>query len=248
MLTGLTIFVFYFFIRGIIISFKKFPLLIFTAVFIPVFVPAFVNGISGTMSTQYHTTRYFYSTFYYGTFVAAIGIDAFINRYKSSYLQWFLTALIILTAVPLSYIKDFVPGRFNKMFPKVVQFIVTSEDPEDARLLIRFIDEYIKSFPSLIFDSEGSDSSILYIPFRTKLAPPDKVIISGYNVPVEKTGLEEEIISFLDSNPKGIVMVKKEKTLMNEIFTDTSWLEQAGIKLKPEQETEKWIVYTYENN
>jgi hypothetical protein len=247
MLTGLTVIIFYFFLRGIIISYKNYPLLITAAILIPVLVPAFVNGLSGTMSTQYHTTRYFYSTFYYSSFIAAIGAGAFINRYKNNYLQWTIVLLIILTSIPLSYIKEFVPGRLKKVFPKVIQFIVTSEDPEDAKMLIRFIDEYIKSFPSLIFDSDGSDSSILYVPFRTKLPPPDKVLISGYNIPVEKIPLQSELIDFIRSNQKGIVMIKKDKTLMNEIFSDTSWIEQAGLKLKHEMDTEKWSVYTFSN-
>lgn len=242
---GLTIFVFYFFIKGTIASFKNFPFLLFTVIFIPIFVPAFINGISGTMSNQYHTTRYFYSTFYYGTFIAAIGADAFIEKYKSSYVQWSLTAVIILTAVPLSYIKEFVPKKYTNLFPKVIEFIVTSEDPVDSRKLVRFIDENIKDFPALVFDSEGSDSSILYVPFRTKLAPPEKVLISGYNVPIEKTGLENTITNFMNANPRGIVMVKKENTLMNRIFNDKAWNERNSITMKFEEETGKWKIYTY---
>ncbi len=245
---GLTIFVFYFFIRGLVISYKNFPLLLFTAVLIPIFVPAFVNGLSGTLSIQYHTTRYFYSSFYYGTFIAAIGINAFIEKYKSSYVQWSLTAIIISTAIPLSYIKEFVPKRYTKLFPKVIEFIVTSEDPQDSRKLIKFIDKYIKDFPSLIFDPEGSDSSILYVPFRTGLAPPDKVLISGYNIPVEKAGLENKIASFMNSNPKGIIIVKKESTLMNQVFNDDTWKVKNNITMKFEEETGVWNVYTYIKN
>ncbi len=197
------------------------------------------------MSNQYHTTRYFYSTFYYGTFIAAIGVNAFVEKYKSDYVQWSLTVLIIITAIPLSYIKEFVPKKYNKLFPKVIEFIVTSEDPADSRELVRFIDKYIKDFPALIFDSEGSDSSILYVPFRTKLAPPDKVLISRYNIPVEKTELEDTIISFMNTNPRGILIVKKEDTLMNRIFNDELWKEKNSITMKFEEETGKWKIYTY---
>ncbi|KXK55286.1 MAG: hypothetical protein UZ05_CHB002000621 [Chlorobi bacterium OLB5] len=39
--------------------------------------------------------------------------------------------------------------------------------------------------------------AFFYVPYRTKLAPPDKVLISSYNVPVEKEGLTEEIKMFM---------------------------------------------------
>jgi hypothetical protein len=248
MVVGMTFMLFYFFVKGIIISYKKYPLLVFLLVLFPVFVPAVINGIWATTSTIYFTNRYYYPTFYFGSIPAAIALSEYLRRFGSNAVQTVIAALVIASAIPLSYIKEMVPQKYNKLFPKVIQFIVTTEYPDDARKLISFIDKYISSFPALIFDSEGSDSSIMYIPFRTKLAPPDKVLISGYNIPVEKTGLENKITSFMDSNPKGIIMVKKESTLMNQVFSEDTWKEKNNITIKLEEETEIWKVYTYHKN
>ena len=69
----------------------------------------------------------------------------------------------------------------------MLRFIVTSEDTQDAKVLIDFIDKNIKQYPALIFDVEGNVSSIFYVPFRTKLpaTPPinSVILISGYNIP-----------------------------------------------------------------
>jgi hypothetical protein len=248
MVVGITFILFYFFVKGIVISYKKYPLLVFLLILFPVFIPAIINGIWSTTSSIYYTNRYYYPTFYFGSILTAIALGEYLRRFRSSAVQTIIAALVIASAIPLSYIKEMVPQKYNKLFPKVIQFIVTTEYPNDVRKLISFIDEYINSFPALIFDSEGSDSSILYIPFRTKLAPPDKVLISGYNVPVEKAGLEDKITSFMNSNHKGIIMVKKENTLMNRVFNDDAWKEKNNITMKFEEETEKWKVYTYIKN
>lgn len=244
---GTTFVLCYFLIKGAFITYKTKPFLIFLLLIFPLFLPAFINSLYGTISSLYLTTRYFYLTFYIASIFTAIGLEDFLMRFRSNSLRYSLASVIILSAIPLSYIKDMVPFKYNKLFPKVIQFIATSEDPRDARQLIKFIDENIASFPALIFDSEGSDSSILTIPFRTKLAPPEKVMISGYNIPVEKEALTQYINNFMNRNNKGIIMFKKEPTLMNLIFTELiapkkyvrGGMQKAG-------ETDKWLIYLYE--
>jgi hypothetical protein len=85
------------------------------------------------------------------------------------------------------------------------------------------------------------------VPYRTKLAPPEKILISGYNVPVDKEGLTAEIKSFMKKNPKGIIMYRKNpNTLMNRVFSELTAKKpyvRNGIQL--EMETEKWLVMTY---
>ncbi|MCC7158371.1 MAG: glycosyltransferase family 39 protein [Ignavibacteria bacterium] len=244
---GTTFILFYFMIKGAVITYKRVPFFIFLTLFFPVFFPAFVNGLQETMSAAYDTTRYFYLTFYFCSVFTAIGIEEFIKRFKIVMLQNLTAAVIVLTAIPLSYIKDLVPYKYNKLFPKVIQFISTSEDPEDARQMIKFIDENITAYPALIFDSEGSDSSIMYIPFRTKLAPPEKIMIAGYNIAAEKDSLKTEIRSFMKKNPRGIIMYKKEPTLFNSVFSELTAPRQyiRGGMVKA-GETAKWIIYTYE--
>ena len=51
------------------------------------------------------------------------------------------------------------------------------------------------TIPALIFDADDNASSIFYVPYRTKLAPPEKILISGYNVPVDKEGLTAEMMA-----------------------------------------------------
>jgi hypothetical protein len=52
----------------------------------------------------------------------------------------------------------------------------------------------------------------------------------------------------MSSNHKGIIIVKKENTLMNQVFNDDTWKEKNNITMKLEEETEKWNVYTYIKN
>jgi len=245
---GTTFILFYFFIKGTILSYKTKPFLIFLIILFPIFLPAFINGLYGTISNLYLTTRYFYLTFYLASIFTAIGLDNFLERYRTNTLKYSLASLVVLSAIPLSYIKDVVPVKYSKLFPKVVQFVATSEDPLDARQLLKFIQENISLYPSLIFDSEGSDSSILTIPFRTKLAPPEKVMISGYNIPEEKNALTNEVISFMNKNKKGIIFCKKSSTLMNNVFTDLiNNNNNNAYKIMPSGETNKWVIYLYES-
>jgi hypothetical protein len=87
----------------------------------------------------------------------------------------------------------------------------------------------------------------MYVPFRTKLAPPEKVMISRYNVPTDYDGLINYIKQFMKKNPKGIVMYLKGPTLtlMNKIFTDLTRKPYIRNDLVMVQETEKWFIYTY---
>jgi len=139
-------------------------------------------------------------------------------------------------------VKEFVPEKYTKLFPKVIQFIVTADEPNEARTLIKFIDENIDAYPSLVFDSDDNTSAIYYVPFRTKLSPPDKVLISSYNVPKDKSGLKAAIDVFMSANKKGIIMYRKNKTLMNEIFGESSFY----IKINKKMETDKWVICVYE--
>lgn len=247
MVVGTTFILSWFFLRGVYIMYKEKPKMVFIIIMSAILIPALVNGMAGTTSNIYHTNRYYYLSFYIIPVVCAFGLDRFIIRFRSEVLRWSVAGLIMATAIPLSYIKVLVPYKYNKLFPKVVQFIVTSEDPNDAWQIIKFIDENINAYPAFIFDSEGSDSSIMYIPFRTKLPYRDKIMIGIFNVPNDKDSLKTEIKSFMNTNPKGIIVFKKSPTLMNQIFTELvgpKKYKRNGINYAGE--TDKWMIYTYE--
>lgn len=246
---GLTVFIFYYFIKGFISLYKHYPKVILLVLLVPILIPALVNGAAGAKSTIYHTTHYIYLMFFISPVIAAIGLSADLSKIKSSALQFGLASVIIFSCIPLSYVKDFVPEKYNKMFPKIIQFIVTSDEPEEAWKLVKFVDQNINSYPALIFDADANASSILYVPFRTKLAPPEKIMISSYNIPADYEGLRSYIKNFMHSNPRGIIMIRKEGTLMNQVFTDLlkpRQYKREGIELA--QETDKWFIYTYHPN
>lgn len=214
-----------------------------------VFAPILTNGIAAIRSTIYNTTNYIYLSFFISTIFCAIGLNHDVIKIKQKTLQAALAAVFILSCIPLSYIKEFVPENYNKLFPKVIQFIVTTDEPDEARKLIKFIDENIAHYPSLIFDSEENNSSIFYIPFRTKLAPPEKILISGYNVPGDKERLQLEIDKFMKKNNSGIIMTRKSPTVINLIFSEL--INNKAYKRNDftlAQETEKWYIFTFQNN
>jgi hypothetical protein len=247
MVVGTTFILIWFFIRGVYIMFKEKPKLVFIIIMSAILIPALVNGMAGTTSNIYHTNRYYYLSFYIIPIVCAFGLDRFMMQFRSELMKWSIAGLIMATAIPLSYIKVLVPVKFNKLFPKVVQFLVTSEDPNDAWQIIKFIDENIKTYPAFIFDSEGSDSSIMYVPFRTKLPYGDNIMIGLFNVSSNKDTLKTQIKSFMDINPKGIIVFKKSPTLMNQVFTELVGPKKYirnGINYSGE--TDKWLIYTYE--
>jgi hypothetical protein len=245
---GLTIIIFYYFIKGLIYFYKKYPKVILVTLLIPILFPAFINGIAGAKSSIYHTTHYIYLMFFVSPVIAAIGLNIDLEKIKQPALQGVLAAVIIATCIPLSYVKDFVPENYNKLFPKIIQFIATTEEPDEARKLIDFIEQNINEYPALIFDADESASSILYVPFRTRLAPPEKIMISSYNIPKDKLGLLYEIKKFMKKNPKMIIMTKKSPTLMNQIFTELTSKPYVRNDLQKSMETSNWIVYLYKPN
>lgn len=245
---GLTIFLFWYFIKGLICFYKGYPKVFLIALLIPVFVPALVNGAAGAKSTIYHTTHYIYLMFFIAPVLVAAGLNTDLLKFRSAILQTAFASVVILSCIPLSHIKDFVPEKYSTLFPKVIQFTVTADEPEESWKLIYVVDHYIDKYPALIFDADDNASSIFYVPYRTKLAPPDKVLISSYNVPVDKEGLTEEIKMFMKKNPRGLIMFRKNpNTLMNRVLSELTAKRpyvRNGTNLL--METEKWVVLTYE--
>lgn len=246
LILGITFLLFYYFLRGIIYSNKKYPKVITLLILVLIFIPCLVSGIAGMRSALYHSTNYIYLAFVIGPIFAAIGLNNDLSKINRNLTKYAYAVLIIISCIPLSYIKEFVPEKYNKLFPKVIQFIVTADEPTETRKLVTFIDANISENPALIFDSDENSSSIFYVPFRTKLAPPEKVLISGYNVPLDTDGLRIEIDKFMKKNPRGIIMTRKSTTIMNRIFSEL-------LNNKPyrrndiilQQETDKWYIYVY---
>lgn len=245
---GLTIALFYYFIKGIIYFYKGHPKVILFALLIPILAPALVNGAAGAKSTIYHTTHYLYLLFFIAPVLAAVGLNTSLSKLRSGILQGALTSVIILSCIPLSYVKELVPEQYNRLFPKVIEFIVTADEPEETSKLISFIDNNIDKYPALIFDADDNASSIFYVPYRTKLAPPEKILISGYNVPVDKEGLTVEIKTFIKKNPRGIIMYRKNpNTMMNRIFSElTAKRPYVRNDMTLAMETDKWVVFVYQ--
>lgn len=246
---GLTFIIFYYFIKGFFYSYKNMPKAAFITLVIMLFAPALINGIASIKSAIYHTTNYIYLMFFIAPVFAAIGLNRSLNRSSSKTLQAVIASLVIVSCIPLSYIKEYVPYKYNSLFPKVIQFIVTADEPEETRKLLKFIDENIGKYPALIFDSEENTSSIFYVPFRTRLAPPDKVLITGYNIPSDSAGLRAEIDKFMKKNTAGIIFLRKGPTTMRYIFD--ALLNNKPYKRKdiePAGETTLWLIYTYRQN
>lgn len=245
LIVGFTFILFCFFMKGLFRSYKELPRKIILVLLIPILIPALVNGAASVKSTIYHTTHYIYLMFFFGSIFTAYGLKTFINRIKSESLQIIIALIIILTCIPLSYMKQFVPDKYNKLFPKAVEFIVTSDEPEDTRALIKIIDANIDEYPSLIFDASQNESSIFYIPFRTKLAPPEKIFINGYNTPSDNDSLILEVQNFTGKNKRGIIILRKE----NNNFSDNvinAVKDNYKLKMIENPGTDKWIIYKYE--
>lgn len=245
LIAGITFILFYFFIKGLIFSYRRYPLILNIILFIPVICPALVNGTASLKSSIYMTTHYIYLMFFYSSIFTAIGLKEFISSYRNKAVQAALSSIIILTCIPLSYIKEVLPEKYIHYYPKVVEFLVTSEDPAESRKQIKFIDENVEKYPAVIFDCQFSASSVFYIPYRSRLTV-DKILIYGYNVPVDEQELSSAISSFMGKNPKGMIIFKKRETAMNRIFTEAIAKGNlpAGVTIK--EETEKWIICTYE--
>jgi hypothetical protein len=245
LVVGLTIFLFYFFIKGLIISYKSYPKIITLLLLIPILAPSLVNGAAGMKSTIYQTTHYIYLVFFFSPVFAAIGLSKFSEKISGAVPRFALLSVIILSCIPLSYIKDFVPQKYNKLFPKIIQFIVTADKPPETRKLIKYVDENIEQKPALLFDAEKSESSMFYVPFRTKLAPPDKVLITGYNMP-QNDSLGLKMVEFMKRNPKGILISKNDSTIMSGFVKSDSLWKANNIELKPAMQTENWLIYDYQ--
>jgi len=246
---GLTFIMFYYFIKGFFYSYKNLPKAAAITLLIIILVPAMINGIASVKSTIYHTTNYIYLMFIIGPVFCAIGLNKDLGRIKTISMQIVFASIVILSCIPLSYIKDFVPYKYNKLFPKVIQFIVTADEPEETRKLLKFIDENIEKYPALIFDSQKNTSSIFYVPFRTRLAPPEKVLISGYNVPTDSIGLRVEIDKFMKKNPAGIIIIRKSPSTLKYIFDEL--LNNKPYKsndIELTQETDLWFLYIYKQS
>ena len=215
---------------------------------IPILAPALVNGAAGAKSAIYHTTHYLYLMFFIAPVLVAAGLNTDLSKMRSGTLQWLVASVVILTCIPFSYVKELVPEKYNKMFPKVIEFIVTADEPEETTKLIHFIDNNIDQYPALIFDADDNASSIMYVPYRTKLAPPEKILISSYNVAVDKEGLTAEIKTFIKKNPHGIIMYRKNPaTMMNKIFTElTAPRPYVRNDMTLAMETDKWMVLLYQ--
>jgi ABC-type multidrug transport system fused ATPase/permease subunit len=247
MFMGLTIVIFYFFASGVYSVYKKYPKAVFVILFIPILVTALANGAASLRATIFHSTFYIYSMFYFGSVFAAFGLYKYMGRFKSSFSQFTIAFVVIVTAIPLSYVKEFVPQKFRGLFPKVVEFLETAPNPSEVRDICGIIDDSIGKYPSLILDNEGiGETTILYIAYRTKLTPPDKVLISTYNMPGDKTGLTEKVKEFVAKNRKGIIVVRNSPTLINQIISDNNTIKNWDIKLVDAYKSEHWAVYFYE--
>lgn len=246
---GLTPFIFVFFVMGLNYFRKNFHYVFLITLLIPVFFPLLVNGIAGAKSTIYHTTHYIYLPFFISPLFAGAGVEKFFRKLHSHITAYALSGLIIISAIPFSYIKEFVPDSYHKAFPKVIQFIATTEDPEETRVLLDFIDQNIENYPALIFDADDNSSSIFYVPFRTKLpalpARDHKILITSYNVSSERDSLRGEIKEFMNSNPAGIIIIKKADTILNNIITELTSVRYTRNSINKASETDKWIIYTY---
>jgi hypothetical protein len=247
---GVTLFLFWFMIKGFLFSWKTFPKIITITVLISILTPALLNGTMSLKSTLYYMTHYMYFAFYFPAVFAAIGLVNTARKFTWPVLRVSFITAIILTCIPLSYVKEFAPVKLNKLFPKVLQFIATSEDPKDAWKMIDFIDNNIKQYPALIFDTQNSASSVFYIPYRTKLPgiPADnpRLFITGYNVPATKEELKKALIEFIANNRTGILIVKRTGTVMGEVFHDFFYSSPAdGLQFTKIDEAGKWDIYTY---
>lgn len=247
LILGLTVILFYYFVKGIIFLYKGYPKVFFVALLIPILASATAGGIAGIVSESFHTTRLIYLMFLVAPVITALGLNADFSKIRSAILQGAFASIIILSCIPLSYMRDFLPEKYGTLFPKEIEFIVTAGQQDDSARLVDFIVNNIRHYPALIFDADESAPGIFYVPFRTKFAPPEKLLISGYNVPADKESLTGKIKSFFKKNPKGIIMYRKDaNTIMNKIFTQlTAPKHYIRNDMTKTLETDKWIVYIY---
>lgn len=245
---GLTIIIFYYFAKGIIVVFKSYPKVFLIALLIPLLATALANGIAAIFSTYFNTTQYLYLMFLIAPFFAAAGLNSDLLKIRSGILQIAFASVVILSCIPLSYINKFAPESYKHFFPRDTELIVTLSEPEETRKLIEFIDNNIKQYPALIFDADDNNKDLYFIPYRTNLVPSGNIIISGLNTPADKDGLTAEIKAFLKRNRKGIIMYRKNaNTVINRIFTElTAPRHYKRNDMTKVMESDKWIVYIYQ--
>ena len=113
---GLTIFIFYFYIKGLIYTYRKYSFAILVLLLIPVLIPALINGAASVKSTVYHTTHYIYLVFFISPVFTGIGLSGTLNKMKSSFLKYSVGSIVLLSVIPLSYIKELVPEKSLTFF------------------------------------------------------------------------------------------------------------------------------------
>ena len=247
LLMGMTLPVFYFFAKGVYLIYKKYPKIVFITLIIPLLVSALSTGAASISATTFHSTFYIFPMFYFGSVFAAFGLDKFTLKFKSTFSRNAIASLVIICAIPLSYLKDFVPQKYKGLFPKVVQFFETAPEPSETRTLCTIIDEHIDEYPSLILDNEGVKGTvILYLAYRTKLAPPDKILITTYNIPHDMLSLTERVKIFVSKNKRGIFLVRNNSTLFSRILHDPKIIEEWNLNLNNFRKTIHWSIYFYE--
>jgi hypothetical protein len=243
---GMTFVLFYFLIKGLLISYRKFPPVILIILFVPIIVPALANGAAAMRATIFNSTFYIYSMFYFSCIFSAIGLRDFINRFQSVTLQTALASAIIITAIPLSYIKDVVPEKYKNLFPKIIQFFETAPEPNEVRKMCEVVDKYIDSYPSLILDIEDAPETIVeYIAYRTKLAPPKYILMTNYNVPKDLVEFRSRIKDFVSNNRKGLIISRIGNTKLHDILKDTNTTSSWNFEMERVEKTEHWSAYTY---
>ncbi|MEO8512356.1 MAG: glycosyltransferase family 39 protein [Ignavibacteria bacterium] len=247
LILGLTIIMFYYFLKGIIFLYKGYPKVFFVALLTPILATATAGGIAGIVSESFHTTRLIYLMFLISPVITALGLNSDLSKIRFSILQGAFASVVILSCIPLSYMRDFLPEKYGTIFSKELEFIAAPNTSDDSARLVDFIVNNIRQYPALIFDADQSAPGIFYVPYCTKFAPPEKLLISGYNEPADKEYLTGEIKSFFKKNPKGIIMFRKDaNTVMNKIFTQlTAPKHYIRNDMTKTLETDKWIVYIY---
>jgi len=244
---GVTIIVFYFLIKGIFILRKNYPPVILITLFVPILVPALANGVAAMQATIFNGTFYLYSMFFFSCIFAAAGIGELINRYNSGTVRGLIISAILISTIPLAYIKDLVPGSLNKLFPKSIQFIETAPQPAEIRKMCDVVDSYINDYPSLVLDCEGdTETTTMYIAYRTRSAPPGKIILTGYDLRREIEGYELRLSDFMSNNRRGILISKNSSTMLSEILQNTAGTGLRNFKLNRVANTEHWSAFLFE--
>jgi hypothetical protein len=249
LIVGMTFIIFYFFLKGLGKIYRAYPKYIFISLIIPMIMPAIANSITSLYATFTHSVFYIISMYFFAAVFSAIGLNIFLNKFNRNYVKIVLASIIILSAIPLAYIKDVLPERFKTLYPKVIQPLMTTEFPKETRLLFDFVELNKTGYPALIYDFEGyKESNELCVVYRSKLLPPYNALVTTYNVPTNERGLIEELKKFLQKNSNGMIIVKNKKTLLNTIINDNNDIISLNLKLKSILHSEHFTAYLYSLN